>query len=220
MTVCKASGCQLAATGHGHYCEAHKRALRRHGDALMKGVTVMELSTYRKRVVLRMKTNAANPAWHMMEANWAAMADYSRACLARIDAGEAFNRWTARAHREVVKLANNVETTDLISMVSAVYLLREENPHRFPTDAAFNVQLVRRCRGMTDVNVGVGWNHKTQKASRAYRDMPPRANQLLGATLNAVFGAAGLTVARLETSYRVKQEDQKVQLNEALGELV
>ena len=186
----------------------------------MIGVKVSELAPYRKRVVKRMEANDNNPAWQMMEANWLALADHSKAHVVRVDAGEPFNKWQDRAYREVVKLANNVETKELISMVLAMYLLREENPHRFPSDGAFTVQLVRRCRAMTDVNVGSGWSSTMNKTFRVYRDMPPRANQLLGATLNAVFGAAGLAVARLESSHKAQQESQKVQLHEALGELV
>ncbi|MBN3790439.1 hypothetical protein [Burkholderia sp. Ac-20353] len=186
----------------------------------MAGVEAGELKPYRQRIANRIKRNTDSPVWGMLRANWAALADHSRASQARMYQGEPHNRSEARAHHEVIKLADNVETDEIASVVLALYLLQHERPARFPSDEAFMFQLVRRVMRLTDVNVGVSHNSRTGRAVRVYRDLPPRVTRRLGEWLVEVYGRAGLYIAGLETAEMDRAAAQTAKLNEALGTLV
>lgn len=219
MKLCSVSGCGLKAGGYSLLCNTHRRAQQRHGHPHMQGVEVSELKPYRQRIANRIKRNPDNPAWGMLRANWAALADHSRASQARMFRGEPYNRTEARAHQEVIKLADNVKADEVASVVLALYLLQHERPARFPSDEAFMFQLVRRVMRLTDVNVGVSHNSRTGRAVRVYRDLPPRVTRLLGGWLVEVYGRAGLYIASLETAEMDRSAARTAKLDAALEAL-
>ncbi|MFM0347667.1 hypothetical protein [Paraburkholderia sp. RL17-347-BIC-D] len=185
----------------------------------MAGVTITELKPYRARVAARIKTNANNPTWAILRTRWDALASYCRGCIERRNAGEPYNRWEFRAHQEVVKLAAYVNADELMTMVLSVYLLRVDRPQRFRSDDAFLFQLVRRCMRMTDVNVGVSFNHRIGRSVRVYRECPPRVMGMLGDYLMDVFGTAAALVAELETAHKRQAQADKASLYAALEAL-
>jgi hypothetical protein len=220
MKLCSVSGCGLKAEGYSPLCNTHKRAFQRHGHPLMDGVEAGELKSYRQRITQRIKRNPNSPVWGMLKANWAALVEYSRASQARIYQGEPYNRNEARAHQEVIKLGDTVAADDIANVVMALYLLQHERRARFPSDDAFVFQMVRRVMRLTDVNVGISHNHRTGRAVRVYRDLPPRVTKRLGAMLVAVYGQAGLYLAALEAAEMGQATAKAVKLNEALEALV
>jgi hypothetical protein len=183
-------------------------------------VTVQELSQYRKTVKKRIKLNASNPVWGHLEANWRAAADHSRAAIDQYEAGVASNRYELRAHREVVKLAENVNTADIIETVLALYTLQQFQPKRFLSDETFRFALVWRVTRLTDINVSECWNSNTGKVGRVYRNMAPRAIRLLADVLQQVFAVAALAVASLEFADIHRAAASKAKLHDELEALV
>lgn len=219
MKLCSVSGCGLKAEGYSPLCNTHKRALQRHGHPHMKGIEASELKPYVARVNSRMRKNQGSRVWEILRANWSALADHSRGCQARMFQGEPYNRTEARAHGEITKLADAVEPVEVMKVVMALYLLQRERPARFPCDDAFRFQLVRRVIRLTDINVGVSHNHKTGRAVRVYRDLPPRVSRLLGYWLAEVFGGAGVYLAEREAAGKYQAAAKTAELHTALEAL-
>ncbi len=111
-----------------------------------------------------------------------------------------------RAAQELLKVAGHVDLRHVIETALGLYLLQDADPRRFRSDEAFLFQLVRRVRGLADVNAGEYYDHITGKQKRVYRDLPPRVTRVCGRLLNGVFGLPGYTFAKLE-----RQDHEKVQ---------
>ena len=54
---CAALHCAEPVAGYSTLCESHKRTLRRHGHALQKGITVLELKPFQDRIAARRSKN-------------------------------------------------------------------------------------------------------------------------------------------------------------------
>ncbi|MFM0607665.1 hypothetical protein PQR05_24350 [Paraburkholderia sediminicola] len=132
----------------------------------------------------------------------------------------ASNRYEVRAHREVVKLADNVNTADIIETVLALYTLQQFQPKRFLSDETFRFALVWRVTRLTDINISECWNSNTGKVGRVYRNMAPRAIRLLADMVQQVFAVAALAVAELEFADINRTAASKAKLHDALEALV
>jgi hypothetical protein len=195
-------------------CERHKRIKRRHGHPEQQGITVAFLSPYRQRVKARMVKNADNPAWGILRQRWERVLGMTQ--------GKGQSP-TARHHREAMseldKLGKDVDAAVICEVALAMYLLQDDQPRRFKSDTAFDFQLVRRVRGLTDANAGEYWDQKKQRTKRVYRDLPPRTVLTLADYFKATFGVAGLYVARLEQEEMDRELMDKVSLQDALESL-
>jgi hypothetical protein len=63
-----------------------------------------------------------------------------------------------------------------------------EQPRTFKSDQAFNYQLARRVRSLSNVNAGEYWDNNTKKTKRVYRDIPPKTLSVLAEYLKDIFG--------------------------------
>jgi hypothetical protein len=108
----------------------------------------------------------------------------------------------------------------VVETALAMFMLQELEPRRFRSDEAFRTQLVRRVRGLTEVNAGEYYDHASGKTKRAYRELTPRATAVLGLWLAEAFGGAGLHLARLELTEWEKKNEERRELHKALSELV
>ena len=220
MRSCNAPGCNHpAASRYAAYCEMHKRRDRRHGDARQAAVTVHELRPYRDRVRRRMKNNPSNRAWLMVADRWQKLTDHARQELKRIDQGGAYSRPTRDAMLAIVRVANDVDALAIIETICAMYLMLEERPHRFVSDAAFSHQLVRRVRGLSRLNAGEYWDNKVRKSRLVYKDPSPRATKVMAELLEEAFGGVGLFLARLDQRDAERAASERADLAAALGEL-
>ncbi|WP_244424602.1 hypothetical protein [Methylobacterium nodulans] len=118
-----------------------------------------------------------------------------------------------------MKLAADVEPKAVVETALAMFLLLEAEPRRFRSDAGFRTQLVRRVRGLTDMNAGTFWENDTGKVRRVYKDVPPRAIVVMGQWLAEAFGGAGTHMARLEERDRQERENARQDFHKALEEL-
>lgn len=129
------------------------------------------------------------------------------------------NRYRRIAAEEIVKIADHVEATAVADTALAMMMMYDLDQRRFQSDEALLFQISRRVRGLTDLNCGTWFDHRTGRTKRAYRDLPPKATRVVGTWLVETFGAAGLVLARHEKRLATKEMEEKRKLNAALEEL-
>jgi hypothetical protein len=219
MKQCETAGCRAPASGFSTLCAPHKQAMRRHGHPAQTSVTVHELRPYVARVKARQAKNKESDAWSLLEGRWEALRGHCRAVVERYASGGVSIRHERMAAHQVTTLADAVPADKVVQTALAMYLLAQDRPTRFQSDRAFRFELVRRVRGLSDVNAGTYWDQKAGRSRRVYRDLPPRVMEVLGAWLAEAFGGAGLVLAskEREDAERVAQEHQRLAV--ALGGL-
>ncbi|WP_147282354.1 hypothetical protein [Microvirga subterranea] len=127
-----------------------------------------------------------------------------------------YNRITAF---ELVKLSNAVEPEDVVQTVLAMYLLQDQEPKKIKGDKAFLTQMVRRVRGLTNLNAGTWTDNATGRTKTAYRELSPKAVERLGMKLAIAFGPAGLTLAKLERKDHERKMRELTEYHQALGDI-
>jgi hypothetical protein len=217
---CKADGCKSpVGTRYGRYCTVHKAQLRRHGAAGQKAITKADLKPYIGAVRARIEKNKGKALWSHLEGRWEALGRQAGEILEEAGNGVAQVRARLLAAAEIVKLSGAVEAQEVIETVLAMYLMQDQEPHRFKGDTAFRVQLVRRVRGLTSLNAKVWQQKGAGRAKKAYSEVPPRVSAFIGEWLSESFGAAGIHLAKLERDEREAQRKEQQAYFEALGEI-
>ena len=204
---------------YGSLCERHRRIQRRHGHAEQAGVTVQALAPYRKRVKMRMQKNADSTAWGILERRWKTIVKATEDNEANYQTGRAFVRHERDAGLEPQKLDKAVPVATLIETALAMYLMQYDQPSTFKSDTAFDYQVVRRIRGLTDTNAGTYWDNEAKRTKKVYRDLSPRTLEALARHLKLAFGLAGVYVAKLEQQEAEQQRSEHAALTEALENL-
>ncbi|RUP35183.1 MAG: hypothetical protein EKK45_01865 [Curvibacter sp.] len=220
MSNCRATGCNEASHGYSPYCQNHRKTQRRHGAATQTGVTVHELKPYVALVEARKAKNANSEAWSILTARWMAVLDHAQATLRRHSEGHAGSRSQLLAAHHLVTVGEAVEPWAVVRTALALYLMQDQRPSRFASDAAFDFQLVRRVRGLAEVNAGVTWDHQAQRTKKVYREVPPRVMQAMAEPLKVAFGMPGLTLAAKEREDVNRANEERRRLSNALEGLV
>jgi hypothetical protein len=153
------------------------------------------------------------------QGRWEALVDIAKAEMLRYQGGTPMSRYEVEAWSNVEKIGAAARGTEVIETVLSMYLMQEEMPHRFRSDAAFGGQLVRRVRTLAPSNAGEYFDHKSGKSKKVYRDAKPKTVAILAGLLRDTFGAAGLIVARLEQREIGKKNEEMRELDAALEEL-
>jgi hypothetical protein len=187
----------------------------RHGHATQTGVTVHELGPYLRKVEERYAANPTSPAWSLLRQRWSRTVEAAQATVANYAEGRTVVQWHLQACQHVMNLAGSVDPMRVIKTYCAMYWMLEEQPRRFRSDKAFDHQVARRVRNLAKVAAGTYWNHRLQRTSRVYRDVPPRATEELARMLKEAFGTAGLQLARWVPVDR--EAEERRQLDEAIA---
>ena len=217
---CRVSGCShKAASRWSRYCDSHKSRDRRHGDPIQETIITADLKPYLKLVRQRIDRNQGKPLWPLLEERWTALVDQCRRYLAVAGGGVPYERTRRKAYQELIKVADHVEARTVVETVLSLYLMLDQEPRRFRSHRGFLFQLVRRVRGLTDVNAGQWYDHRSGKVKRAYRDLPPRTAKFLGTMLVAALGGAGVYLADLERKQLDHQRSTARALGDALAEV-
>lgn len=216
---CRAPGCHGAASGFSPFCNVHKQAVRRHGEATQTGVTVHELRPYLARVEARKAKNPASEAWSLLEARWEAVVARARETIRQCSAGAVSIRHHRLAAHQLVTVADNVEPWVVVRTVLAMYLMQDDHPRRFVSDAAFDHQMVRRVRGLAPANAGTYWDHERGRTRRVYRDITPRVINAMAQPLKEALGVGGLRLADIERREAQRTVDERQRLAGALESL-
>jgi hypothetical protein len=123
------------------------------------------------------------------------------------------------AAHELQKLTGAVAPREIIETTLALFVMQDLEPRRFRSDKAFRTQLVRRVRGLTDLNAGTWYDHQTGKTKRAYKELNPRAAAVMAQWLANAFGGVGLHLATLEQTEADKKQQEQRALHAALSGL-
>lgn len=145
----------------------------------------------------------------------AAFTDTARQEVEASLVGRPMNRHHRRLYQELAKLADAVEFSETMETALAMFLLWEREPRAFASDRGFRFQLVRRLRGLTDLNAGTWFDAETEKekAKRAYRELPPKAADLMAVELLEFFARAAGHVIRLEREDTAKNREGAEELD-------
>jgi len=128
--------------------------------------------------------------------------------------------YTVQAAHHIQRLAATVPDDVVMEAALALFLMREAQPYRFRSDRAFDFQLSRRVRALSDVNAGTYFDHETGKTKRVYRDVLPGTLIALAEPLKAAFGVAGVYLAELDRRDERSKAAKKMELISALKEMV
>lgn len=166
-----------------------------------------------------MKRNPDSEVWAILRSRWAGVVDHASAITAARDHGESFHRPTAQAADIVLHVARTVDKVKLCEVMLGLYLMEEASPGRFRDDRAFRFALVRRLRHLAPMGRGSYWNHKLRKTTSVYRDVPPRAVEVLGGWLAEAFGLAGHLIADAERERQRAPIAEATRMAEAISNL-
>jgi hypothetical protein len=220
MTIrCTALHCAEPVSGYSTLCESHKRTLRRHGHALQKGVTALELKPFQERIAARRAKNPTNHLWELLQGRWDALTAHAKAMLVTHANGTASISYEHQAAEQLSTLGSTVPMNVVIDTALAMFLMWEQHPHRFMSDKAFNFQLARRVRSLAETNSGSHYSAKEGRLKRTYKDTPPRTLDCLAESLKVAFGVAGMRLSELERADEKKMINEKLQLAAALKEI-
>jgi hypothetical protein len=220
MKQCRAAGCDRPTSSiYSSYCQHHRSRLRRNGDPAQRGVTKAELKPYVRMVHERMAKNANNKTWDIMDQRWRALVQDAKARIAAYQAGTASVRQNIKAAEEIVRLAEGVPSRDVVVTVAAMFLMQALSPGTFRNDQAFDVQLVRRVRGLIAADAPTYRDPRTGKMRRTHQELTPKASIVMADWLRMTLGVLGMRLARLEEEERRAEADANVALSDALMDL-
>jgi len=172
---------------------------------------------YRKLVGdwINAKDNATT-IWKQLEDRWQEVVKWAETTDRQWKAGSPMP-WPHRdAAQEVLKLNRNVKTQVVIETVVAMGYMFQADPRRFRDDHAFRTQLVRRTRGLTDVNAGSWYDHDTSKVKRVYRELRPKSSIALAKVLIDALGVVGLMIHGKVMKAEAQTQKTKQSLYDAL----
>jgi hypothetical protein len=211
---CKAPGCTGISTVYGAYCSTHKSTNRRHGAPDQRGVTKSDLKPYRMLIEGRIRENGSKEVWGLLDQRWTDLVSHARATEKATVSG-----WSRRASQELQKLGLAVAPREIIVTVLAMYLIQDQEARRFKSDRAFETQLVRRVRGLTELNATVSTLGNATRATRAYTELPPRVTTIIAQLIISTLGQAGVWIAQRENAEAKRKDRSREMFAQCLSEV-
>lgn len=156
MSLCGISGCTKQRDGYSPYCGSHKRRQRRHGSPVQTTISAAKLRPHREAIKRWLDSRPEQNGWEPLRTLFRHLVDEARAELERART-QATPRYLRQAHEDILKVADEgTEVVDqAILTVAAMYDLHHWEPGIFASDDGFRVQLARRFRAHSDLNVAV-----------------------------------------------------------------
>jgi len=220
MKTCQFAGCASPASSqYSRFCNHHRSRNRRNGDPAQRGTTKADLKPFEDAVKRRINRNAANPTWEKMEARWGVLVADCQARLVSYQSGTAMAQPLVQAATEVVRVSGEVTPREVMVTAAAMFLMQTQAAHMFRSEQAFDIQLVRRVRGLATSNATAYRDAKTGKARRVYRELSPRAASAMSEWLRMTFGVLGTRLAFLEEQEQRQADAERLELNDALMDL-
>lgn len=212
MRTCRIPGCRNNAEGYSSLCGKHKRRQRRHGSPTQVTISATKLGPYREGIKKWLDGRPEVNGWEPLRTLFGHVVGEARTegDLSRTRAGP---RYIREAHEDIVKVADEgpLAIDQAILTTAGMYDLQHWEPGNFASDDGFRVQLARRFRAHSDVNVAVSWNQADGRNHRVYRDASSRRLVTLGQLLSGALGALSLTIiaTRGQEAARKTQERQE-----------
>lgn len=195
MRHCSVSGCNKPAEGYSSLCGTHKRRQRRHGSATQTTISATKIAPYRGGMKKWLDGRPEVNGWEPLRTLFGHVVGEARA-EAELAATRASPRYLRQAHEDIVKVADEgpAVVDQAILTVAAMFDLQHFEPHSFASDDGFRVQLARRFRSHSDVNVAVSWSQADRRNKRVYRDASNNRLVTLGQLLSRALGALSMTI--------------------------
>ena len=172
MRICRVPGCGKQTDGYSVYCSQHRRRQRRHGSAQQATISVTRLKPHRDAIKRWLEGRPEENGWEPLRTLFRHLVEHSQTELELARTG-ASPRYLRQAHEDVLKVANEgpAVVDQAILTVAAMYRLQAEDRLAFVSDDGFRVQLARRFRAHTDLNVAVTLERgrRTQQAGLSGR---------------------------------------------------
>lgn len=189
--------------------------MRRQGDPTQTAISHAELKPFRDRVKARIAKNADSPLWDRLDTLWEAVAADARQEVTR----PVGSRYQRSAAHELLNIDTDGIVREIVTTTLAMFILWHDMPWRFRSDAAFRLQLARRVRTHTSRHTGRMFDHRTGANKFIYREMTPKAGNIIGQKLSSAFGAAGFQLALLDERDREEAHKAKESVSTAIREL-
>jgi hypothetical protein len=175
MRTCRVPGCGKQTDGYSVYCSQHRRRQRRHGSAQQATISVTRLKPHREAIKRWLDGRPSENGWEPLRTLFRHLVEHCQTELELARTG-ASPRYLRQAHEDVLKVANEGPTVvdQAIITIAAMYRLQQEDRLAFASDDGFRVQLARRFRAHTDLNVAVTWSEAEGRNKRVYRDASSR----------------------------------------------
>jgi hypothetical protein len=209
-------GCHHPSTTYGHLCTTHKKHQRRHGHPRQQSVNKTKLKPHLRLVRQIIERNPESQIWPISRSRWDLTVQHARERAAYAGTMSSFEREACEA---LLRVADNVETMDVLQTVCAFQFLVEDDPRLFWSDRAIDHQLARRVLALTDVNAGSYWDPKKQRVTRVYRDMAPRVIPWFVELVRAAFGELAVILVRKEREKEARLREEQRAFREAADEL-
>jgi len=166
-------------------------------------------------VKARIEKNRDSPLWAHLDHLW-----NSIAAEAREDAERRIgNRYQRSAASELQNIDADSVPREIVVTALAMFVHWHDMPWRFRSDAAFHFQLARRVRTHTRRHTGRIYDHQTGRERSIYREMTPKAGNIIGQKLSHAFGAAGFQLALLDEKEREETRKAQEAISTAMREL-
>ncbi len=195
MKNCKAAGCSRGASGYGHYCNAHRSRLKRHGDVRQMTITAAYLKPHMAELDTWLRRQpGAEKAWAIIEEHFEAMVAQAEGVIRCSVAGPQ-HRPTVDACRDVVAVSREADRRNAILLVMGMIILHHrEQRGVFASQKGFVTQLSRRWRGLTHLHLASYPNLNGGRTKLVYRDANRQRAKALGELLIEGLGPCAVSI--------------------------
>jgi hypothetical protein len=216
--LCRCPGCSRAARSRRSvYCEKHNSRNRRHGDPQQSTVTRKELQPYIEfieRLIKKETTGKLEEA--LKKIRGCLFNDAKDVEIDYSQRGKALPMNWLKAHREIMAVFRSTDWRKPAVLLASLFLLQYDKPHRIASDRGFIFEAARLFRSLSPQSVGSYWNHRTGKVHKVYKDMSPRAVNVLGTLLVDAYAPWMGTVKQQWDRQRKQQDEIRQLLSESM----
>lgn len=190
--LCDVQGCQRQTQKWGKYCEAHDNTNERTGHPDGYTVRVSTLKPYLDMASEFIRDHKGHPAIQAA-LRWLVVLVYcDRPPVNHLGQNAPphlrVNRWLDKMKKQ------GIRPEEMLAMIAAFYLLREDHPRDFKSDRHFNHQLVVRFLRMIRAPWSERWAEG--KPYRRYDRVTVKVRELLSRQINEALGLMCLRMAR------------------------
>jgi hypothetical protein len=183
---CSAPGCQdpRVQGSASHYCPLHRYRFKHFGHPLQTPHAIREVRRWESEVRVRI-FNRVGPQRrkHLADTAVAYCKPFHAWLRSAASGGEFNSKYGEEAAERLLRVFDNVDPMDILTRITAVYLMREKSPWQFRSDEAFEFAVVRAVRKLTSTSDGSYWNPKTGKVKHIVKPIPRRTVALMGTWL-------------------------------------
>lgn len=180
---CSHPGCTAlrVAGSAARYCSRHRNNHRKNGDPGQEAISIAQVRKWERDVrwVYRRlpKTNREKLSQYA-EIGARGLRELLQAIVKGQEPSQA-SRHHKDAAAKLLRVLDQVSALDVFTRASAVFLMRQEQPYLFRSDAAFRAQLVRAVRKLASIADGQQWDAKNQRVRHVTRRVPIKVRQIM-----------------------------------------